>query len=655
MKLLNCILGLAVGVLFVADGHAQLTVETATSGAYNTNINGVSFQQDALVTYNGYQYLVYWSLNRHVALGRKALPDGTWETFELTDYQFQTSDAHYDISLGISPRDGSLHLSFDQWSSEFRYRKSVNGVASNPQNFAWNRQLFGEVRNNLNGAALTPTTYPRFVTSPSGKLLLLLRHGISGTGDSFLYEYDGSTGQWTTLGKLMDGLATDVSAYFNGIHYDKNGRLHASWTWRETPDAASNHDLHYIYSDDEGRTWFNNAGQHIATVGSRPINENTSGIKIWDVGQNRGLINQEAQAVDAQGRISLLMSHMRDNAPSLTDFREARLRSYVYHYMRDLNGQWSRRELPGSSFSYDRNKIAVDAGNNLYAIINRDGIYRATPQNNWNDWQLLQPLTDQSLFAEVQLDRQRLQDQGILSFVTLATPGRMLVFDFLDEGVGSSSTAGGGPLGYPFCAEENGTCRFSGQRDIAFGAGGRFYHLTATGQIACNKDTFGEPIRDSVKRCYFSDTSVNTSAIPANYHFCADENNECRFDDLRPVAFGTNGKFHYRLAVGAINCTLSEFGDPAPQMVKKCFVLENLSASSSSSSSSASSSSSSSSSSSYSSSSSSSSSSTSSGSSSSGSGGTAGAVDVFMFLLMFLLPFGRARNWRGAGKYRHKK
>jgi hypothetical protein len=641
MKTLLCVAAILTAALAPNAGHAQLNLTTATANAYNTNINGVSFQQDALVTYNGYQYLVYWSANRHIALARRPLPDGAWESLELSDYQFQTSDAHYDISLGISPKDGTLHLSFDQWSSDFRYRRSVPNIANQPQNFTWNNQLFGEVRNNLNGPLMTPTTYPRFVTSPSGKLLLLLRHGISGTGDSFLYEYDGATGQWADLGKLVDGLATDVSAYFNGLHYDGNGRLHATWTWRETPNASSNHDLHYMYSDDEGRSWFDNGGRHIATVGAQPINENTPGIRVWTIGENRGLINQESQTVDRQGRVSMLMSHMRDAMPNQSDFREARLRSYVYHYLRDTNGQWSRRELPGSSFSYDRNKIAADSDHNLYAVINRDGIYRATAEGMWDNWELLHSLTDQSIFAEVQIDHQRLMSEGVLSFVTPATPGKMLVFDLPDEST-TAGGVGGGPAGYEFCAEENTLCQFSGQRDVAFGAGGRFYHRTATGDITCNKDTFGEPIRGSVKRCYISSVASQSSATPAGYTFCAEEGQSCQFSGIQQVAYGANGQFHYRLAKDVIMCANTEFTDPYPQNTKRCYLADTGTSSTSSSSSSSASSSSSSGSNS-----SSSSSSASSSSSSSGTGGTAGAANIVYWLFIGLFLGMRAVSRRG--------
>lgn len=63
-----------------------------------------------------------------------------------------------------------------------------------------------------------------------------------------------------------------------------------------------------------------------------------------------------------------------------------------------------------------------------------------------------------------------------------------------------------GPSGYTFCADENGTCSFSGRREIAYGADGQFNYRIATGSTACDNATFGDPIYGVVKACYYSDT-----------------------------------------------------------------------------------------------------------------------------------------------------
>ena len=62
--------------------------------------------------------------------------------------------------------------------------------------------------------------------------------------------------------------------------------------------------------------------------------------------------------------------------------------------------------------------------------------------------------------------------------------------------VGGSGTVG------QVCANENGTCTFNGTQIVSFGAAGKFTAKSATGSIACNDATFGDPNVGVVKACY---------------------------------------------------------------------------------------------------------------------------------------------------------
>ena len=54
------------------------------------------------------------------------------------------------------------------------------------------------------------------------------------------------------------------------------------------------------------------------------------------------------------------------------------------------------------------------------------------------------------------------------------------------------------------CAAENGTCSFSGTRDVRYGAGTTFTTRTAASSIACTNAVFGDPIPNVVKGCAYS-------------------------------------------------------------------------------------------------------------------------------------------------------
>ena len=71
----------------------------------------------------------------------------------------------------------------------------------------------------------------------------------------------------------------------------------------------------------------------------------------------------------------------------------------------------------------------------------------------------------------------------------------------------------GGPAGYTFCANEDQTCSFSGIASVAYGANGAFNYLPATNSIACNNATFGDPVPNIAKACYYQITGAGGTDI----------------------------------------------------------------------------------------------------------------------------------------------
>ncbi|MGW3285341.1 alpha-L-rhamnosidase-related protein [Streptomyces sp. NPDC001002] len=68
-------------------------------------------------------------------------------------------------------------------------------------------------------------------------------------------------------------------------------------------------------------------------------------------------------------------------------------------------------------------------------------------------------------------------------------------------------TATGGPVGYgTACADEAGTCSFSGQQTVAYGARGTFVYKSLTGSASCSTATFGgtDPLPGVRKGCYLT-------------------------------------------------------------------------------------------------------------------------------------------------------
>lgn len=488
----------------IGDTTVTPSAMTLTGGTYGYAINGLSFQQNPLVTHNGWQYITYYNAAGHVCVGRRQLPSGSWAILELTDYTIRTTgDAHNIISMGICPNDGTIHLSFDHHVHPLNYRISKTGVAANPEAFAWDASLFYPIRNYLEAGKPIPTvTYPRFWQTPGGDLQFSYRANSSGNGDIYMVDYTASTGLWShgrqvinRYGSYTDsqGTSTVRNAYLNGpIGYGPDGKLHATWTWRE----GSNHDIMYAFSEDGGVTWYNNTpplqqiqihsanqmqslfnvlwtATGLQTIGLATGNPSTQqlirvdsqGVTVVDLDRYYGIMNQQAQAVDPDGRIHTVMFHCTPETYegySYAQWGPVGARRY-YHYWRDDKGVWQRNQLyfdAGNPSSYvgQRPKLFIRSNGDAFVIyqswqntsLTGTGVYvhdgdltiqAATAASHWTDWQIIH-VEPGPFVGEALADPYRFED-GVLSvmmqdspsFNGQSTPLRVLDYQLNDEAI----------------------------------------------------------------------------------------------------------------------------------------------------------------------------------------------------------------------------
>lgn len=127
--------------------------------------------------------------------------------------------------------------------------------------------------------------------------------------------------------------------------------------------------------------------------------------------------------------------------------------------------------------------------------------------------------------------------------------------------------------GWTGCASEGGNCTFSGTRQVRYGARDIYSYRTATGSIACNNGTFGDPLFGVTKSCSFA-PATTTAAAPApagsGWTTCAGEDSTCSFDGTRQVRYGANGVYVYKTVTGPVLCGNANFGDPIYGVVKTC-------------------------------------------------------------------------------------
>ena len=485
--LTNCFLlsyaGAFPDVNKISDTTVDSDAMTLSSGAwYGYAINGLSFQQDAVVTHNGWQYVTYYDDDHHVCVARRDLPSGYWQIIELTDYTLSTTlDAHNVVTIGICPNDGTIHLSFDHHGGPLNYRVSDAGVATNPEAITWEDVNFGSVRDYLEmGESYSSVTYPRFWQTPDGDLHFGYRIDDSGNGDWAMVDYDAATGQWHHTRKVISRTGTYYdslggpsyarNAYMNNLAYGSGGKLHATWCWRESAGGA-NHDIMYAYSEDGGYVWLNDksnairiftgsqAGepQTLLTLNFGPDEDNvvgratgnpgteelitldSTGITVVELDRYYGMMNQQAQAVDPQGRIHTVMWHCTDETYqgySYSRWGPEGARRY-FHYWRDSQGLWHRNQLPG--YVGSRPKLFIRSNGDAFLIYQSrrgvidpydTGIYfiegdltiqAATAAEQWTDWQVVH--TEYGPFLNEMLgDHYRFEQEEILSVLVQESP-----------------------------------------------------------------------------------------------------------------------------------------------------------------------------------------------------------------------------------------
>jgi len=408
--------------------------------SYDGLVNNESFQQDAILTYVGYQYTAWYTADRGAVVARRALPAGAWQKVALP-HQLSTDDSHNVISLGVSPRDGRLHIAMDTHNTPVFYVKSRAGLASAPP-ADWSLADFGAVQRTLDGVDLGGISYPQFVVTPDRRLQLSFRTGGSGNGANELAEYDGSwrrLGRWTSATGSWTGpngvVSTTRNMYLHGLTYDSRGRLHAAFTWREgntgvlcNAGGLTNHDTGYVYSDDMGRTWHAGGGAAVAT----PVAVDQS-LVVDPLDPNHGLMNQESQAIDSTGTPHVVISYVPGRfTQCVTSYAADRTRwARTFHLTRGADGTWTKHEVPIPPNATGRTKIVFDGADNAYLVMPFGKIVAASKASGWTDWTTLFDRPGMNVFGEVDVSLVN----GVLSVLyqqksSGTTPSPIRVADF---------------------------------------------------------------------------------------------------------------------------------------------------------------------------------------------------------------------------------
>lgn len=270
-------------------------------GWAKTSVNAVIFRKNSVTSFGKNQYAAFYDENSKVVVAKRKLGAKNWE-IKRTNFSGNTKDAHNSISLAVDGK-GFLHLAWNHHNSPLQYARSLKAETLE---FSDNLPMISEKENKV--------TYPEFYNLTDGNLLFLYRDGGSGNGNLVLNFYDAKAQKWSRVqNNLIDGEGKRNA--YPQMTIDAKGTIHLSWVWRETPNVATNHDLAYAKSTDNGKTWQKSNGEKYVL----PINSENAEI-VWKIQQNSELINQTSMTADLRGN-PFIATYWRDGNSDIPQFR----------------------------------------------------------------------------------------------------------------------------------------------------------------------------------------------------------------------------------------------------------------------------------------------------------------------------------------------
>jgi hypothetical protein len=134
------------------------------------------------------------------------------------------------------------------------------------------------------------------------------------------------------------------------------------------------------------------------------------------------------------------------------------------------------------------------------------------------------------------------------------------------------------------CAQEHGSCDFTGTTIVRYGLNGVYASKEITNGTACSNQVFGDPVYGFLKYCEYlkapgvTDSASAVAADPRVWTKCANENGYCAFSGTAVVRYGVNGKYYFKNAVtNGIACNNKTWGDPNWGYFKACEYTELVS------------------------------------------------------------------------------
>jgi len=282
----------------------------------------------SLVTRGDQQFAAFYDASRMMTVAQRTLPaPGGSSSWTLTRLPTTLGwDSHNHVVLAIDSA-GMIHVSGNMHGVPLIYFRSTRALDASTLT-----RVTAMVGSNEQAC-----TYPQFFRGPTGNLIFAYRDGASGNGNYIFDTYDSGAATWTRLinTPLIDGQGT-YSAYPVGPLLGPDGYYHIVWVWRDTADAATNHDISYMKSRDL-LSWQTVDGAALTL----PVRFAQSPI-VDPVPAGGGMINNNTKiGFDAQNRA--IVAYHKYDAAGNTQLYDARFEGgrWAVHQVSDWTYRWA--------------------------------------------------------------------------------------------------------------------------------------------------------------------------------------------------------------------------------------------------------------------------------------------------------------------------
>lgn len=299
----------------------------------------------SLVTKPPFQYVAYYDSSRNMTIAQRALGTTEWAKARLPEKVGW--DSHNYIAMAVDKHD-FVHVSGNMHGDTLVYFKS--GEPADITTLERVESLVGDHEDRV--------TYPLFFESPEEDLIFQYRIGSSGKGNQIFNRYDPDKEEWSRLidQPLVDGKG-EMNAYLHGPIQGPDDYYHLVWVWRDTPDAATNHDLSYAKSKNLV-DWFKSSGERQ----SIPITYENGEI-IDPVPAGGGMLNGNTKIGFDQKNRPVISYHKFDQEGN-TQIYNARLE----------NNSWKIYQTTDWKFRWEfGGRGSLNSRIGLYPVVNESG------------------------------------------------------------------------------------------------------------------------------------------------------------------------------------------------------------------------------------------------------------------------------------------